>query len=231
MDQENAKPKTWSTWGLHAILFVLIAAFYLLTRPVNHAESYDGITYALIAENYPLGTAHDSRNILFHAVNRSLFVATQWAGFETRALDVIAIFNCVTASLSLLLFARLMRVVFNVAATTSWIGAAFLGLTYGFWRYAGEAEVYVPSIFLVIGSLSLLFRFLKEEADSKTELGTESNASRFMPEKNCFWFLLESCQERRYSIIKPMRFRCSLPASCFSAGRVFLRSYLTSSIQ
>ena len=50
------------------ITFPLIA-FYAMTQPLNHSENYDSINYALFAENFALGTAPDSRNILFHVFN------------------------------------------------------------------------------------------------------------------------------------------------------------------
>jgi len=148
----------------YLLIACLLMAFYVITRPLNHSESYDSITYALFAENFPLGTAPDSRNILFHVVNRALFVTSEWLGLGFQALELISFVSIVTGALSLVIFARLLKRRFGVSPFAAWTGAAFLGLTYGFWRYAGAAEVYVPSIFLILCSLTLIFRFF----DSKT---------------------------------------------------------------
>ena len=40
-------------------------------------------------------------------------------------------------------------------------------LTYGYWRYTGAVEVYVPSIFLILCSLELIFKFLDGEQQSQ----------------------------------------------------------------
>ena len=152
-------------WLWYLLIVCLLIAFYSITRPLNHSESYDSINYALFAENFPLGTAPDSRNILFHVVNRALFVTSEWLGLNIRALELIAFVSIVTGAVSLVMFARLLKRRFDVSPFAAWTGAIFLGLTYGFWRYTGAAEVYVPSIFLILCSLTLIFRHL----DSKTQ--------------------------------------------------------------
>ena len=148
--------------------------FYTSTLPLNQSESYDCINYSLFAENFPLGTAPDSRNILFHVVNRSLVVASQWLGLEARAMELIMGISLIAGAASIVLFARLMRKEFGVSSFSAWTGALFLGLTYGFWRYTGAVEVYVPSIFLILCSLTLMFKSLQ---DTKPNLRTLCAAS------------------------------------------------------
>ena len=156
------------------VMFFLLLGFYTATRALNQAESYDSINYALFAENFPLGTAPDSRNILFHIVNRSLFITTQWLGFEIRALELIVGLCVIAGAGSIVLFARLMRNEFGVSFFSAWAGALFLGVSYGFWRYTGAVEVYVPSIFLILCSLTLMFKSLQE---TKVNLKTLCAAS------------------------------------------------------
>ena len=163
--QESLREKLW-----YLLVVCLLIAFYAITRPLNHSESYDSITYALFAENYSLGTAPDPRNILFHVVNRILLVSSEWLGFEFRALELISFVSIVTGSLSLVIFARLMKQKFGVSPFAAWTGATFLGLTYGFWRYAGAAEVYVPSIFLILCTLTLIFKFLDSKVQNQWTL-------------------------------------------------------------
>lgn len=144
-------------------VFALLLAFYTFTRPLNHSESYDSYTYALFAENYTLGTAPDSRNILFHASNRFLYVAAQSLGLNIGTLDLLIGVNILMGSLTLILFARLMINRFGVAPISAWTGAAFLGLTYGYWRYTAAPEVYIPSMFLILCSLTLLLKYLDRQ--------------------------------------------------------------------
>ncbi len=158
---DKKEPLMEKVW--HLLIGCLLVAFYALTRPFNHSESYDSINYALFAENFPLGTAPDSRNILFHAVNRILFVTSEWLGFDIGALELLCSVSVLAGASSVVLFARLMKKRYRVSSFAAWTGAAFLGLTYGYWRYTGAAEVYMPSIFLILCSLTLIFKFLEDD--------------------------------------------------------------------
>ena len=162
---ESFQERIW-----YLLIVGLLIVFYAVTRPINHSESYDSINYALFAENFELGTAPDSRNILFHAFNRSLFMTSEWLGLDIRALELISYVSIITGAFSLVLFARLLNRRLGVSPFTAWTGASFLGLTYGYWRYTGAAEVYVPSIFLTLCCLSLIFRFLEDKNQSQWTL-------------------------------------------------------------
>jgi hypothetical protein len=148
------------------VVFCLLVVFYASTRPLSHSESYDTLNYVLFAENFPLGTAPDSRNILFHAVNRIVVVAADTIGANVGTLELLSGVSILTGAMSLILFVRLMRKHFGVSAFSAWAGTAFFGMTYGYWRYTCAVEVYIPSIFLILCSLSLIFRFLDDEERS-----------------------------------------------------------------
>ena len=159
--------ETWKERLQYLGIGCLLVVFYAMTRALNHSESYDSINYALFAENFALGTAADSRNILFHALNRILLVATQSLGLDIGALELISSVSIVAGAFSLVLFVRLMKRQFGVSSFAAWTGAAMLGLSYGYWRYSSAAEVYMPSIFLILCSLTLIFKFLNDGAQSK----------------------------------------------------------------
>ena len=162
--------ETWKERSQYLGIGCLLVLFYAMTRALNHSESYDSVNYALFAENFALGTAPDSRNILFHAVNRVLVVTTEWLGLNIGALELIVFVSILTGSMSLVLFARLMKRRFGVSTFAAWSGAAFLGLTYGYWRYTSAAEVYMPSIFMILCSLTLIFNFLDYKDHSQRTL-------------------------------------------------------------
>ena len=159
--------ETWKERLQYLGIGCLLVVFYAMTRALSHSESYDSINYALFAENFTLGTAPDSRNILFHALNRILLVATQSLGLDIGALELISSVSIVAGAFSLVLFVRLMKRQFGVSSFAAWTGAAMLGLSYGYWRYSSAAEVYMPSIFLILCSLTLIFKFLNDGAQSK----------------------------------------------------------------
>ena len=152
------------------VVLGLLITFYAMTRPLNHSESYDTISYVLIADNFPLGTAPDSRNILFHAFNRIVVVASNSLGLTIGTLELLASISILASALTLMLFARLMKTRFGVSTFSAYAGAAFLGLTYGYWRYTGAVEVYIPSMFLNLCSFSLIFKFLEDQNRSQRTL-------------------------------------------------------------
>lgn len=160
----------WTKWTQGLLVLCVLITFYALTRPLNHSESYDTLSYVLIAENFPLGTAPDSRNILFHAFNRIVVVATSSLGLGISALDLLTSLSILASALSLMLFARLMKTRFGVSSFSAYAGAAFLGLTYGYWRYTGAVEVYIPSMFLNLCSFTLIFNYLEDENRSRRTL-------------------------------------------------------------
>jgi hypothetical protein len=148
-------------------IFIAIAAFYVLTLPANHSEAVDGYDYAHRAEALAITNIDDTRSILFTFINKLLYQASQLLGLGLRAMPVLIAFEVLTAAGSVLLMARLLQKGFGLSRVASWSGAAFLGVSYGFWRYAGEVEVYVPSIFLILATLNLLFDALDEAEDGQ----------------------------------------------------------------
>ena len=122
----------WSKRIQCLVVPCLLVTFYAMTRPLNHSESYDSINYVLFAENFPLGAAPDSRNILFHAFNRILVVASDSLGLNIGSLELLSSISILTGALSLMLFAGLMKKRFDVSTFSAWAGAGFLGLTCGY---------------------------------------------------------------------------------------------------
>ena len=139
-----------------AAIFAALVLFYGLTLPANTIEAIDGYDYALAAETIPLANSHDTRSILFHKINRVIYLTAAKVVPGARAYTLLRWQSILVAAGALLLFARLMIVGFGLTATAAWVGAAILGASYGFWRYALEVEVYAPSTFLILATLNLI---------------------------------------------------------------------------
>jgi len=141
--------------------FAVILAFYLATTPGNRIEATDSYVYAYQTE--ALGPTDFGyyqtflRLLLFHVVMRLLYRAAQFVHEGVSAHAVMLAASAFSASLCLMLFGRLLNRNFHLTLPTSLLGAGFLGATYGFWRYSVEAEVYAPSLLLIIAVLSLVF--------------------------------------------------------------------------
>jgi hypothetical protein len=137
-------------WRLGAALFLGLLAFYAVTMPQNTVEAIDGYDYALAAETIPLANSHDTRSILFHKINRVAYLAAASIKPSVRAYELLRWQSILAAAGAVLLFARLLVVGFDLAPTIAGLGAGFLAVSYGFWRYGSEVELYATSTLNVI---------------------------------------------------------------------------------
>lgn len=137
-------------WRTTGTLFLALTAFYLLTAAGNISETDDVYAFAYRAENFPLDYLSDPRLMLYHIAMRLLFLGSGMLGLDVSALMLMRGFSAVFAAASLLLLMRIIVLDLKLSAATAVLAAAILGSSYGFWRYAAEAEVYIPAIFLIL---------------------------------------------------------------------------------
>lgn len=145
---------------LAVVVFVVLSLFYWVTEPGDRFESIDGYDYAQAAEIVPLHLVHDSRSILFHKLNRVLYVAAQALRLPLDGHAVIRLQCILAAAASVPLLQYILRAHYGVATPAAWAAGATLAVSFGFWRYAAEAEVYTPSALLILCTLLLVLRAL-----------------------------------------------------------------------
>ena len=143
-------------WRPGALCFVLLAGFYLLTAAGNLGETDDVYAFAYRAEHFTLGHLSDPRLMLYHIAMRLLFLASQALGLDVSALVLMRAVSALSAAGALLLVLRIAYADLKVGLPAAFLTAAVLAVCYGFWRYAAEAEVYLPAILLIL----LVFRGL-----------------------------------------------------------------------
>ena len=136
--------------GVSALCFVLIVAFYLATAAGNLGETDDVYAFAYRAEHFALTHITDPRLMLYHMVMRLLFLGSQALGLDIGALTLMRGVSALSAAGSLLLILRIASRDLKLGTATALFAAGILASCYGFWRYAAEAEVYLPAIFLVL---------------------------------------------------------------------------------
>jgi len=127
-------------------LFIVFLALYLFSH-ISHFFNRDPLYYSLQVETQPWeGLFSDPHHLLYRPAARlwlGLWQAFGWKEggmFPLQALSALA--GAATVSLFCLLLLTLTR-----GLRVSLIGAAFLGFSYGLWRYS--AEVY-PHVFLLL---------------------------------------------------------------------------------
>ena len=137
-------------WRVNGLLFLLLAAFYLLTAVGNIGETDDVYAFAYRAENFSLDYISDPRLMLYHMAMRVLFLGGEAVGLDVSALTLMRVFSALCAAASLLMLLRIIVAGLKLSSATALLATSVLGISYGFWRYAAEAEVYIPAILLIL---------------------------------------------------------------------------------
>ena len=156
MDQEHASRPWWKrSSALSRLVFGAALALFLLTFPENHVEAEDAYDYAWTVEQGGRGLFH-SFHLLYLPLMRALW---HWARLPAAGLRAYP----VMATASLLCGAAAVTVLFRTVRRfrdtgTALFAAAGLAVSYGFWRYACEAEVYVPASLATMAAFACAFR-------------------------------------------------------------------------
>lgn len=134
-----------------ALIGLLIFAGYCLSFPANRSESDDGYDYAyIIAQQQPAAKQlYDLKFALFLPAMRAAFQAVRQLVPAADAYLVMCCISAACAALTLPVFYRLLHHLGGLNSATAFAGTALLGVSYHFWRYAVEAEVYMPAILLI----------------------------------------------------------------------------------
>jgi len=138
---EGHRPTVAGVLGLSALAL-------WFTRAGNLSETDDVYAFAHRAETFPLDYVSDPRLMLYHMAARATFVGSSALGLEVSGLGILRAFSLVSALVLLVLVARIARRDLGLSATASLAASAALAASYGFWRYAVEADVYVLAMCL-----------------------------------------------------------------------------------
>lgn len=147
------------------LFIIVITGLYLLTSAGNFSETDDVYAFAYRTENFLYSHVSDPRLMLYHMSMRAIYLATNGLltplGVEVSGLACMRMFSAICGAITLWLMIKILRKDFKLSTNTAWLGAAFLSVSYGFWRYAAEAEVYIPAtmLCLLVFHLMLAERF------------------------------------------------------------------------
>ncbi len=138
------------------LAFFVVLAFYVLTAAGNLSETDDAYAFAYRAEHSDLTEVSDPRLMLYHMGARVLYVGLNQIGVPASGLHILRAISAVSAALCLVLLCRVLATHFRLPPKTAVLATAILGATYGYWRYAVEADVYISSLLLVLIVFHLL---------------------------------------------------------------------------
>jgi hypothetical protein len=148
------------------LVYLGLAVLYLASVPANHVESWDGFFFAHGIETETIAEVSDTRLILYHFLARLAYVGLHAVGLPVSGFHLLLAVSILSAPLALIFLHRFLTRTLGADQRTALVCCALLGASYGFWRYAVEAEIYVPSIAAVLGILCLVFEGLRQAARS-----------------------------------------------------------------
>lgn len=134
-----------------------LAVLYLLTLTGNHAEAEDAINYANGLEEGLIGQALHPHHLLWGGIGWIVHNVALALGREAGTLGELQAMNAVVGAAGLgFLWWWLRTLGLRPAAVA--LGCGVLAFSYGYWFYAGEAEVYVLGAALLIVCLAAAHR-------------------------------------------------------------------------
>lgn len=142
-----------------AAAFIAIVAFFVLTAPNNRTESDDRFHLAERVETRPVTESLvNSRLMLYHVVTRAAYVGLRGLGLDVSGLDVLESISVASAALSVMLLYFFLAGPLGLGRLPAALGAAMLALSYGFWRYSSEADVYPAAALSILAVITVVAR-------------------------------------------------------------------------
>jgi len=137
------------------LLFVLSFLFYLATAKFieNRTEADDAFEYATMVESAGHPWLYHPHHLLYGPSMKLGYNALQSMGFEGRAYGMLMLVSALSAAGSLFFFFLFCYRRYSLRPVSSLMATGMLAISYGFWRYAAEAEIMLPASLLVLIAL------------------------------------------------------------------------------
>jgi hypothetical protein len=125
------------------VLGALFFGLYALTVPENHCEADHAFHYAWDVEHAPLHEALHQHRLLYVPLAKAVHVGVQVLNDDVRAYPVMIVLSMVAGAIAIAFIFLTLRRHLGFSMEVSLFSAGLVGSSYGFWRYACEAEVLV----------------------------------------------------------------------------------------
>ncbi len=145
-------------WPVRLLVLLAVMAFYALTATGNLSETDDAYAFAHRVEFFPATHVSDPRLIGYHTLGRCLWLGSQALGLGIRGLEILRGIAVVGAAGCLWLVLRILVRDLGIKPLPALLSTGLLAFSYGFWRYAAEADVYISAMMMCAGVLHLLLR-------------------------------------------------------------------------
>lgn len=138
-----------------ALFFILTFLIFWETGIVNRTEADDAFEYAYQVETHGHDWLYHPHHLLFGAVTKDLFTLAGALGYQGRAYPMLRLISALCGAGAVLVFFKFCYRRFSMRPVSSILCSGLLLFSYGFWRYSNEAEVIVPSCFIMLLALYL----------------------------------------------------------------------------
>jgi hypothetical protein len=117
---------------------------------------WDGVGFAIeIEKNYPPSMLVHPNHLIYELWGAWLYDLSDWIGLPIRALYLMQVANCLLAGLAVILLYRCLRIQ-GWSAEHGLIAAWTFGFSATWWKFATDADAYIPAIFLLLCAYLLL---------------------------------------------------------------------------
>jgi hypothetical protein len=139
----------------YILLFCLSFLFYWGTARYieNRSESDDAFVYATMVEVADHPWLYHPHHLIYGPSMQGSYSALQAVGYEGRAYGMLMFVSALSAAGSLFFFFMFCYRRYSLRPVSSLLATGLLGVSYGFWRYAAEAEIALPASLLVLAAL------------------------------------------------------------------------------
>ncbi len=126
---------------LAIVLGVLFLGIYLITVPENHSESDNAFRYAWDVEHAPLHETLHRHHVLYVPLSKAVHAGIRLFSSEARAYPVMIAVSMLAGAVALAFLFLTFRRHLGFSAEIAFFSAGLVGASYGFWRYACEADI------------------------------------------------------------------------------------------
>ncbi len=133
------------------LIAAALALAYIATAPVNRTDAEDAYDYAWQVEHARGRELLHPHHLLALSIFRAGHRAVTWLAPGTRAITTMGLMSAWAAAAAVVLIARLLRRT-GIRDRRAELAAAALAVSFGFWRYAAEAELYALATAWCLGT-------------------------------------------------------------------------------
>jgi hypothetical protein len=135
--------------------FLLLPLALYLAFPTRNFY-WDGVGFAIaIEKNYSFAALAHPNHLIYAIWGAWLYDASDWIGLPIRALYLMQAANCLLAGLGVVLLYRCLRIK-GWSSEHGLIAALIFGFSATWWKFATDADAYIPAVVLLLCAYLLL---------------------------------------------------------------------------